>query len=435
MEDETKIDNQVDLWKISGEEFIENHLTTENVDIAIRRLLRKLNQEERIQVYGRVANKLDLTLDDILSRELQIVQEIRKYNSFADPPKILETATMDIDTFLAKKFEERPCYLSPWLQPGTLAEIYAATGIGKTFLAYAIALGVTHGINVGPWVAENAVGVLIVDGEMPCQSIQQRLRKLSVGLPPRKAPLSIISSADLQCQNYSSPNLASSDWRDPLTEYLMQHPEHKILILDNVVSLFPGLDENSAKEWSPSNQWMIKIRSLNVALIKIHHSTKLGKTSRGTALQGDNMDVIIKLQRPNGHQLKQGVRVEVLFEKGRELMGDQADPFIFQIVSDPSNPGKLGWKTEKIGAKKPDEPNKNVRKIIILLDKKMQQTDIAKEVGCSRQYVSTVNKEAINDGILNQKGRLTDKGREKYHIDEDEERDAAEADAEEGKDE
>lgn len=412
-------DDEVDLWKIPGKELIEKHLTVENIDIAVKRILQEFdNPEKRRGVYGKIANKLDLSIDDILARELQIILD---KNSWAEPSEILEAATMDVDAFLVKEYEQRPYYLAPWLQPGTLAEIYGATGIGKSYLAYAIALSVTHGVNIGPWVAENSAGVLIFDGEMPCQSIQQRLTMLSVGLPKRKAPLRIISSADLQCQNYASPNLTKDVWRDGLTEYLRKHPELKILILDNVVSLFPGLDENSAKEWSPSNQWMIRIRSLGVALTKIHHPTKVGSSPRGTSLQGDNMDTIIKLQRPKGYHPKQGARFEVRFEKARELSGSMADSFIFQIVSDPSSPEKLTWRTEEISKQESGKTNEKVRAIMLLLDKGIKQVDIAKTIKCSEEYVSKIKHKAIADGILDKKGRLTEEGRKMYREDEEDE--------------
>ena len=414
--------SDVNLSKISGKEFIEDHLTLENVDILLRKAIQELPPEKRKENYERIANKLSLPIDDILERVCKITLED---NSWVQPSEILDIATMDIDTFLVKKYEPRPFYLSPWLQPGTLAEIYGPTGIGKSYLSYAIALAVTHGVNISPWVAENTAGVLIFDGEMPCQSIQQRLKMLSDGLPKRKTPISIISSNDLQSQNYVSPNFTKAEWRDALTEYLKKHPEFRILILDNVVSLFPGLDENSAKEWSPSNQWMLRIRSLNVALIKINHSTKVGKTSRGTGLQNDNMDTVIKLQRPKVYHTKQGARFEVRFEKGRELSGGQAEPFIFQIVSDQSNPDKLTWKTEKLIRQESssEQPTENVKTIIAELANGMKQKDIAKKICCSPQHVSKTKKKAIEDGILDSEDRLTDKGRKIYCKDQDEDND------------
>jgi hypothetical protein len=401
----------LDLSKVSGKEFIEKHLTPDNLDILIRRVIQEAPPEKYDEIYQKASNKIGLSSEDIQKRVRQITLDI---NSMASPLEAYEAGAMSIDDFLEKEYKPRPFYLSPWLQPCTLAEIYGATGIGKTFLRDAIALSVTNGLNLGPWNVDESVGVLIFDGEMPCQSIQKRLLMLSNGLPERKSPLSIISSIDLQLQNYSAPNLSFAVWRDGLTDYLRKHPEFKILILDNVVSLFPGLDENSAKEWSPSNQWMLKLRSLGVALIKIHHPTKTGKTSRGTSLQRDNMDTIIRLQRPKGYHPKQGARFEVHFEKGRELYGDHAAPFIFQVIPDPSNPDKLTWRTEKIVIHEKSETNENVKTILTSLDKGMKQVDIAKRINCSSQHVSNVKKQAIKNGDWDKKGHLTDKGREKY---------------------
>lgn len=413
----------VDLLKISPNDFLENHLTIDNVYTFLRRVILEAPTEKRMEVYGRIAEKLCLPIEDIITRAKKIKSEI---NSFTSPLETLEARAIGIDDFLIKKFPERPYYLHPWLQPGSLVMIYGTTGIGKTFLRDSIALALTHGTNIEPWKVETVAGVLIVDGEMPCQSIQNRLKMLSHDLPKRKEPFVIVSAADLLSEGFDAPNLTSFSWRDGMIQYLENHPEIKIVVLDNVVSLFPGLDENLAKDWSPSNQWMIKLRAMGLAVIKIHHPTKKGNTARGTGLHDLNMDVVIQLRRPNGYQPGQGARFEIHFEKGRELYGEQTEPFIFQILSDPSNPEKLTWKTEKVSKQKPAKINENTKNIMLNLDKGIKQAEIAKTAGCTVQNISKIKMNAINNGILNNQGRFTEKGQKMYCADQDEDNDDVE---------
>jgi len=136
-----------------------------------------------------------------------------------------------------------------------------------------------------------------------------------------------------------------------------------------------------------------------------------------------NMDVVIQLRRPKDYRPRQGARFEIHFEKGRELSGGQAEPFIFQIVSDPSNPEKLNWKAENISKQKPEKINEGMRNIMLNLDKGTKQAEIAKAAGCTAQNISKIKKNAINDGILNDKGRLTDKGQKMYCEDRDKDND------------
>src|SRR5208283_4462872 len=104
----------VDLLKIPGREFIEKHLTLDNADTLLWRVIKEAPLEKRDGIYLKVANKLGLPIDAILERVCRIIHE---NNSWASPSEILEVATMDIDTFLVKEYEPRPFYLSPWLQP------------------------------------------------------------------------------------------------------------------------------------------------------------------------------------------------------------------------------------------------------------------------------------------------------------------------------
>src|SRR5271157_2140505 len=84
--------------------------------------------------------------------------------------------------FLNLDIPPREMLLSPILPERSLSMLYAPRGIGKSWLALSIGLSVAAGRPLLRWSAPRPRNVLLVDGEMPLISLQERLKTISAGM-------------------------------------------------------------------------------------------------------------------------------------------------------------------------------------------------------------------------------------------------------------
>ena len=83
------------------------------------------------------------------------------------------------DEFASIEFPSREYLLEPWFQEKNLTLLYAPRGVGKTILATGIALAVSSGGQFLRWNASRAKRVLYVDGELPEETLQKRIRDVA----------------------------------------------------------------------------------------------------------------------------------------------------------------------------------------------------------------------------------------------------------------
>ena len=161
------------------------------------------------------------------------------------------------------------------------------------FLAHKIVTG--GDLFGGRWKIPKQAKVLYIDGEMPANAMQERLKSLvdnsadySVG-----ENLSIINR-DLQ-QNGFMPNLATEEGQQALEPIIK---EVDVIIVDNLSTLVRGGKENEANSWNPIAEWSLKLRSQGKSIIFIHHAGK-DNNQRGTSKKEDILDTVINLKHPS----------------------------------------------------------------------------------------------------------------------------------------
>jgi len=211
--------------------------------------------------------------------------------------------------------------------------IHSAPGVGKTFFLLGMSVAITR--KKPPekfcgWKIKQGAGVLFVDGEMPATIMQQRLAKLEAAYPnnveSNKNKLWLMSGTNISRNTGKAINFSDEHWRDYFSKLLLNHPA-KIIILDNIVSLMSTKDENDAGAWSIINQWLIYLRSIGKSVIIVHHSSKHGK-QRGTSHRSDNLDTVIKLDKPRSDGFT------VKFEKHRNFSSVEASPVVVNLQFD-----------------------------------------------------------------------------------------------------
>lgn len=341
--------------------------------------------------------------DTASERLALMIEGARPYN----PPKKAthENAVLESTDFKALDLPEKKMFLAPWLTEQGIGLISGWRGAGKTWAALGILDALTTGQSFGPWKPGDPVPCLFLDGEMPVQDVQARLRETDHGIE-RKAPLFIYSDSYANQLGLPRAHLASERWRTTMWRILLTR-HIKLWVLDNLASLASGLDENSKKDWDPINSWLLELRFAGISTVMLHHVGKAGD-QRGTCAREDNLDFSITLKRPHDYTPEDGCRFIFHFSKARvatehlPLLQDHE----FRLMQDET--GRLVWtwgNTKK----------QNKVEIIKMLDEGMAQGDISQALGIHKGTVSKIRRQAIEDGLLSKKNKLTQSGFEAVH--------------------
>jgi putative DNA primase/helicase len=201
----------------------------------------------------------------------------------------------NLEEFLALPIKPREMILDPIIPEKGLAMLYAPRGIGKTHVALGIVFAAAAGSKFLKWTAPKTRRVLLIDGEMPAATLQERLANIVAGAPTVELdPANVrILAADL-LELGGIGNLASSDLQAELDPWLNGVD---LLVLDNLSSLTAVIRDNDAESWGPIQEWLLRLRRRGISVLIVHHAGK-GGTQRGTSRREDVLDTSILLCRP-----------------------------------------------------------------------------------------------------------------------------------------
>ena len=96
-------------------------------------------------------------------------------------------------------------------------------------------------------------------------------------------------------------------------------PDTGLLILDNLSTLAPSMQENEADAWAPIQTWILKLRKMGLSVLLIHHAGKTGR-QRGTSRREDAFDSVIMLKHSDSYGLSEEASFEVHIEKARGFL-------------------------------------------------------------------------------------------------------------------
>ena len=204
-----------------------------------------------------------------------------------------------------------PRLLGEWFCEADLGFIFAARGVGKTHLGLAFARALAEGSAIGPWKAKQAVPVLYVDGEMNAEQIRER----DAGLTKCDGDLSYLNHELLFARTEKTMNLARRECQDALTA-ICQTRGIRVLLLDNLSTLFSGVAENENDDWEKVLPWLLHLRRLNVAVVIIHHAGRNGAHMRGASRREDAAAWVLRLDDAlDVATVKRGAKFVSLFTK------------------------------------------------------------------------------------------------------------------------
>jgi hypothetical protein len=227
------------------------------------------------------------------------------------------TRPVTAPTLLRLQLPPREAYFS-WLSARTLSMVYGPAGVGKTMFLMGLGLGLATAQPFLTWRAPaQAVPVLYVDGEMSLKELQERLAQLAGPDPPPGLTF-LPSELVYERVGHDLTLTAAADRAE--IDAMMEAHGIKVLILDNVSTLFPGLDESSKRDWEPIAAWLIRLRHRGLTVLIGHHAGKNG-LQRGTSGREVALNTIIALAPPPDHKPEDGCHFFLRFEKSRGIKG------------------------------------------------------------------------------------------------------------------
>jgi len=289
----------------------------------------------------------------------------------------------NLNQFLSLTLPKRGYLLEPIIKEKSIAMIHAIPGIGKTFLALEIALAIACGGKALKWHAKKPQKVLYIDGEMGAEDIQYRLQKQLIDKDTTYFDNLRIITHDMD-EEISLPCLSTKEGQQIINDNL---EGVKLIIFDNMSSLFFSINENEAESWTPIQRWIIELKRRGISTLFIHHSGK-NNSQRGTSRKEDIMDVILSLKKPSDYSGKDGASFEVNFKKARHVCGDDVEPFEANL----SLNGDAKWEIQSI-QKKRTTSSEDVEEIIRLKEEGLSLREIELKTGKSKSRVQRILKE------------------------------------------
>lgn len=301
----------------------------------------------------------------------------------------LESGMYSAPAFRDLEIKPRSKLIGNWFREADLGILFAPRGLGKTFLALSIGQAVSEKAPVGPWPVEaDPVGVLFVDGEMPSELMQERVKSMEIN----SRLFTILNHEELFKATDIVLNLTEKPTQNAITEICVKHHK-KVLILDNLSCLFQGVKENDADDWEKVLPWLLHLRRCGIAVIIVAHSGRNNATIRGTSRREDAAFWILRLDEVTVSGPRRGSRFISRFQKQR---------------NSPEDPGAFEWWFEPDGDQtrityKPASSEDVMLQLI--KEGVVSASEIAEEMHVSKGTVSKMAKKLKDRGVITMEKR------------------------------
>jgi len=260
-----------------------------------------------------------------------------RWAEVTESPRTVTARAMTMHELSAFVFPARRVLLTragiPVIRAGSLGEIHALRGTGKTLFARSIEIAAATGTSAFGFEAPEPCRVLRVDGEM--LGIDLKARDEQLGLALNVAPCENLVTIAADWQETPFPRLDTAKGQafiEPFVEAA------DLIVLDNRSCLFDPEAEKDPTAWAPAQEWLLSLRRRGKAVITVRHSNRTGG-ARGHSKSEDVIDVSMKLSRPDNYRASQGARFRVEFDKARGVYGAAVEAFVTSLATD-------GWIVE-----------------------------------------------------------------------------------------
>ncbi|HVF73330.1 MAG TPA: AAA family ATPase [Chthoniobacterales bacterium] len=303
----------------------------------------------------------------------------------------LSKAVVSSSQLAGLNLSPRAKLLGDWFCEGDLGFIYAFRGVGKTWLALAMARALSEGTAVGDWKAHQPTNVLYVDGEMPADLMRARDKGLGRG----EGEIHFLNHEILFDRTQKVLNIVNIEVQQAITSYCLKNGI-RVVIIDNLSTCASGMKENDSAEWEKVNNWLLQFRRHKIAVIMVHHAGRNGE-ARGTSKREDAAFWVIALDDAKGRtDDKRGARFISRFTKPSRNTIEEIAAYEWHVTTPPG-----GHQIEVT-----HKPAQSLDVFRQLIEDGVTDCDhIATEMKVSKATVSRMAKRAMDTGWLTKKGR------------------------------
>ena len=262
--------------------------------------------------------------------------------------------TISLARLLSHRFRPREDLIFPWLRQGESAMLWAAPGTGKTLLTLTLAVMVAGGGSVLGWNSPKPRRVLLVDGEMAAEDLQERVRWL----------IDTVKDIDTEAAD-KNLHILSRNWQKPDVDFpdlgdregkaggasgqdvvlrTAQARGAELVLLDNFSTLAEVADENDAASMTPTLAFLLRLKQARIGCVLVHHSGKTGDTYRGSSKLATTFEIILGLRPLEGGVATEGAAFELQWTKYRRKHNEAVRSRIVRLVKDTE--GKPQWNAE-----------------------------------------------------------------------------------------
>ena len=211
----------------------------------------------------------------------------------------------------ARKIPKRDLLLGSVFSTTTRSLLSADTGIGKTHLGFALGIHMAAGQGFCHWRAHRPARVLVVDGEMSSELVQERLADAERRLGSRPDTFYCLCKEDVE----DMPPLDTEGGQKWLDAFIAHLGGVDFLILDNIMSLTVG-NLKEEEDWRLVLPWLRSLTKRRVGTLLVNHTGHDKTRDYGTRTRLWQVDTAMVATKLENRQEDIAFRLE--FVKARQ---------------------------------------------------------------------------------------------------------------------
>jgi hypothetical protein len=276
---------------------------------------------------------------------------------------------LTLDHWAKREIQPKDFLLGEVFSTTTRAILSADTGLGKTHLGFALAFAMAAGVNFCHWEARRAARILLIDGEMSADLVQERLADAERRLGVRPDALFVLCKEDVE----DMPPLDAMDGDGNMigqyyVEYLVGHLGGiDFIIFDNLGSLTIG-NLADPESWLPVVPWTRSLTKQRIGQLWVNHTGHDKTRDYGPRARLWQMDTAMLAQKIEGSDADIAFKLEFVKSRQRKPSNRADYETVDMILHDDQ------WSTTASATTKTKRRGKNQQVLLDCLDTVIAET-------------------------------------------------------------
>mgnify|MGYP001434606037 FL=1 len=293
----------------------------------------------------------------------------------------------------------RKAIIDPLIMEGSSMEINGGTGIGKTWFTLEMLCSICTGEKfLGKYEIANPRPVYYIDGEMPLDSIRERMNMIMARYIYKYKVSEIpfhISNPLLFKNNFipkiNDTKITQPMFKDEVKRFSDIYQKPLFICFDNL-SCLTDYKENDNDDWTSMLDMYTELKHEGHSICHVHHVGK-GGHQRGASRKHDALDTVIHLKRPEEYDASEGAVFNVRFDKHRHFAGEYARSFKCSIKVDDNN--KVSWDISDFK----DVASEELLTAYCMGLPDITYTKLEEEFGISKSTIGRTIKQCVKNGL------------------------------------